>query len=103
MPQPKRYMCSFQHFNHAYIKQLRAVNDVPLTECVKAAGQRWAQMTAEERKPYEELAAQDKLRQEKQKNELKEKGYFVLADGTKSTDEINVIKVGKKRSKSENN
>ena len=78
MPQPKRYICSFQFFNHAYMKQLRAVNDVPLTECVKAASLRWAQMTAEEREPYEQLAAKDKLRQEKQKTELKEKGYFVL-------------------------
>ena len=70
------------------------------------AGTIWNKMTEEEKKPYNELHEKDVkryefidllktiCRHEKQLRELKEKGYFLLADGTKSTD---VPVPGKKR------
>jgi len=43
-------------------------------------------MTREERLPYEELQIKDKLRHEKQLQELKEHGYFIMDDGRKSSE-----------------
>ena len=39
-------------------------------------------------KKYQELAEADKLRREKQLKDLSEKGYFILDDGSKSTNNI---------------
>ena len=49
-------------------------------------------MTDDQKKKFYDLNAQDKLRQEKQLADLKTKGFFVLDDGSKSTDEKNVIR-----------
>jgi hypothetical protein len=46
-------------------------------------------MTTEEKLPFEKLALEDKLRESKQRLDLKTKGYFVLEDGSKSTDAAN--------------
>lgn len=47
-------------------------------------------MLPAEKKPYDDMNAQDKLRQEKQQKSLEEKGYFLLEDGSKSNDEKNL-------------
>jgi len=45
------------------------------------------------------MNAKDKLRHEKQLSDLKTKGYFVLEDGSKSTDDQNVPKPSRKAKK----
>ena len=45
------------------------------------------------------MNAKDKLRQDKQLADLKAKGYFILEDGSKSTDEKNVPKSSRKAKK----
>ena len=49
-------------------------------------------MTDAQRQPYNGMNAADKTRQQKQEAELEKKGYFLLEDGTKSTDPQNVPK-----------
>ena len=44
-------------------------------------------MTDEDKKPYYELYAADFKKYNNQKAELKEKGYFTMPDGSKSTDQ----------------
>ena len=64
--------------------------DVKHTDLMVMAGKRWNEMLPAEKKPYDDMNAQDKLRQEKQQKSLDEKGYFLLEDGSKSNDEKNL-------------
>jgi hypothetical protein len=70
-------------------------------ECFKLAGAKWAAMTEEEKTPYTDENNELKKLVEKQKKELADKGFYTLADGTKSTDEVNaeLLKVKTKRAK----
>jgi len=54
-------------------------------------------MSEKEKLPYDKLNEQDKVRHQKQKDEKDKKGYFMLDDGSKSTDAKNVPK--KRKSK----
>jgi len=47
-------------------------------------------MTEKDKKPYIEKGENDKKRMEKEKADLEKKGYFILEDGSKSTDEKNL-------------
>jgi hypothetical protein len=49
-------------------------------------------MTDAQRQPYNDRSAADKIRKLKQDADLQRKGYFLLEDGTKSTDPQNVPK-----------
>lgn len=62
-----------------------------MIDCSKLAGVHWKQMAAPDKEQYEELAQKDKLRQERQEEELEEKEYFTMADGSKSTDLENSV------------
>jgi hypothetical protein len=53
---------------------------------LKFLGTVWANMSDEEKQPYVDLSEQDAKRQANQYDELAQKGYFTLEDGTKSSD-----------------
>ena len=69
------------------------------TDCYE----RWGKMTGAEKKKFIDLNALDKLRHEKQLADLQKNGFFVLADGSKSTDEKNVPKTMRKSQKASKN
>ena len=46
----------------------------------------WRSITDEDKAPFVEMANQDKLRWEQQMNDIKEQGYFIMSDGTKSNE-----------------
>ena len=60
------------------------------------------EMSDGQKQKFNDLNAQDKLRQEKQLADLKAKGFFVLDDGSKSTDEKYVPKPTQKIKKASN-
>jgi hypothetical protein len=69
------------------MKELRAgEKSMDMISCCKEAGDRWAKMDAVSREKYVELAHLEKLRELQQLAQLKEHGYFTMADGTRSTD-----------------
>jgi len=70
--------------------------DMHPLEIMAECGKRWIVMSDDQKKKFYDLNAQDKLRQEKQLADLKTKGFFVLDDGSKSTDEKNVPKPTRK-------
>ena len=74
---------------------------VARTDAFRQAGARWASMSDEEKRPYEDKSGAAKAVAEKQTAELKKKGYYTLEDGSKSTDPQNahLLKIKKKRSK----
>jgi len=55
----------------------------------------WGSASPADKKPFEAMHVKDQARFEKQKKELEEKGYFIMIDGTKSTDHMS----GKKKSR----
>lgn len=71
--------------------------DQSVGEISKIVGKKWGEMSEKEKMPYDKLNEQDKVRQQKQKDEIAKKGYFMMEDGSKSTDAKNVPK--KRKSK----
>lgn len=67
---------------------------------MRKAGAEWHAMTEEEKKPYEKLHEKDVKRYEAQLAELKSKGFFIMADGTKSSDHEVKKKKSRKSGKS---
>jgi hypothetical protein len=98
--QPKRANSAYIFFSNEHREELLKKNpDYPQKEIMSAAGKRWGEMDEAEKKKYNDMNAKDKLRQEKQLTDLKSRGYFVLEDGSKSTDEKNVPKLSRKAKK----
>jgi len=84
---PKRPLCSFLIFKNELMKELRASEkSMDMISCCKEAGDRWAKMDAVSREKYVELAHLEKLRELQQLAQLKEHGFFIMSDGSKSTD-----------------
>jgi hypothetical protein len=68
-------------------------------DIMTAAGKKWNELDEKQRKKYVAMNEEDKQRQAKQLADLKSKGYFVLDDGSKSTDEKNVPKASTRGAK----
>ena len=100
-PPPKRPSTAWIFFNTEVSAKLRAEGTHAQAEIFKLASEAWNKCSEEEKAPYEERAAEDKLRAGRQAKELAEHGYYTLEDGSKSTDEKNksLLKVKKKRGK----
>lgn len=55
-------------------------------EAMKQCGAEWSALNEEQKAPFIAKNKEDELRYQAQKKELQEKGYFIMADGSKSTD-----------------
>ena len=99
-PPPKRAMTAWTFFNQA--KHPEYVAQGKRKEAFSLAAAAWGACTAEDKEPYEKLAAEDKARERRQATELSKYGYYLLEDGSKSTDPVNakLLKIKRKRSKS---
>jgi hypothetical protein len=73
--------------------------DLKNTEAFKQAGQKWATMSDKEKDKFVKLAEADKIRHNNQMVEREKKGYFLLPDKSKSTDEKNAALFKVKKSK----
>ena len=62
--------------------------DLKITDGAKLNGAAWAEMDEEARKPFNKLKDLDQERFNRQQEEIDEKGYFTLEDGSKSCDQI---------------
>lgn len=56
-------------------------------------------MTEKQKKKYQTLSDKDQERFENQTKMLQEKGYFILENGSKSTDDQNVSKLNNQKKK----
>lgn len=93
---PKKAQGNYFCWLNANRAQIRGEGDDALsaTEVLKEAGVQWAALTEEAKQGGEvaELRAKEVAREEAQWAELEAKGYFVMADGTKSSDHLKKIK-----------
>lgn len=76
------------------VPKLKEQKNLKHTEAAKLCGDLWGKLSEAEKQPFIDLANKDKERYEKQLKELQTKGYFIMQDGTKSSD---VPMTGKKR------
>jgi len=66
------------------------------SEISKIIAKEWNSMTPEAKKKYEDLRDEDKERHEVQMEEMRLKGYFIMDDGSKSSDHVKKVKKFKK-------
>jgi len=71
---------------------LRKEKNFSVVEAMKACGTAWNALQEADKDKYHKMAAKDAERFKAQNEELKEKGYFLLEDGSKSTDHLVKIK-----------
>ena len=53
---------------------------------MKSIAEEWGGLTKEEKQLYEDMHTEDLERMEFQLHQLKENGYFIMPDGSKSSD-----------------
>jgi len=71
------------------------------SDATKILGKMWKEMTDEQKKPYTDAALADQDRHKAQIKEFTDNGFFMMSDGTKSTDSQPKIKLGKRKTKNE--
>ena len=88
---PKRPVSAYIYFSTDFSEKMRKSHpEMKITEVSVLAGKKWNELTEAEKKPYIQKNVQDKARQENQQAQLQKRGFFVLEDGSKSTDEKNL-------------
>jgi hypothetical protein len=84
---PIKSRSAFMFFNKANNEQMRKANPtLKLVEIMRKLAEVWNGMTEPQKKPFEDMAAKDKLRHENEIHQLRSKGFFINSDGQKSTD-----------------
>lgn len=96
---PTRAISSYIFFSNETIPKLKEEKKIAHKDAMGEAGKIWNKMSDDEKKPFDKMHEEDVKRYEKQLKELKDKGYFIMADGTKSSDHVVASK--KRKAKSE--
>ncbi|CDW84813.1 UNKNOWN [Stylonychia lemnae] len=102
---PTRAISSYIYFSNEMVPKIKKDDGLSHKEAMSKAGELWGKLSADDKKPFDKLHDDDVKRQilsltylilryEKQLKELQTKGYFIMADGTKSSDHA---VVGKKK------
>ncbi|KAF7320951.1 hypothetical protein HMN09_00181800 [Mycena chlorophos] len=85
---PKRALSAYMFFSQAARKDVQAENpDASFGEVGKLLGAKWKEMDEEERKPYTDMAADDKIRAEREKNEYEASNKSANASGGDDDDD----------------
>ena len=92
-PEPKKPSNPYAFFNK-HFKVPEGVKGV--AERAKLASEAWRTLSSKEKAKYDEMVAEDRVRFEKQMQSVWLHGYYLLDDGTKSTD----VKLKRSRSRS---
>ena len=84
---PKKAKTSYMAFNKEnYDALAKEIGSVKVADVAKKLSERWGALTPKQKKKYEDLAEKDQVRYQNQIDELRSNGYFMMEDGTKSTD-----------------
>lgn len=91
---PKKPQRGYIHFYKAnYKAESKADPSLKVVEIAKILGEKWSNLSSEERRPYYKMTEDDQLRHDQEMQELLTKGYFMTTLQVKSTD----IQVKKKK------
>lgn len=91
---PKKVKSSFMFFHAEYFqKNKNAETKISVTDMSKKIGAEWGTMTSKQKLKYENLSKKDETRYNNQIKELKDNGFFIMEDGSKSSEHQKKIKV----------
>ena len=82
-PQP---ITAYIYFSNETVPRIKAERGCTHSEAFKLVGTEWNKLSEEAKAPFVQKSNEDKARYEEQLKMFKSEGYFMLADGTKSTD-----------------
>lgn len=100
---PKRGQTSYFFFLAEANPANREKNpDIAWKDVLKMSGEQWNDLPKKNRKKYETLADADRLRYESDLKELLTKGFFIMPDGSKSSDHQAKKKVKRAAKNAEN-
>ena len=83
---PPHAIGAYIYFSNATVPRIKTERGCTHAEAFKMAGAEWNQLSEEAKAPFVQKGVADKARYDEQLKMLKSEGYFLLADGTKSTD-----------------
>ena len=69
--------------------------DLKMTDISKLSGEKWQQLSDDDKAPYMKIVKKDTIRYQNEIQELLKNGFFINSDGVKSSD----LKVKAKRVK----
>jgi hypothetical protein len=93
---PKKPLSAYLFYTTANVNSLKEKEGCTHPEAMKKCGELWNKLTPDEKKKYEEKHDKDVVRYKGQVHDLDKKGFFVMDDGSKSSEHIAKLK---KRSK----
>ena len=92
---PKKPTSNYIFFSNPNNEMLRKEKGYSVVEAMKASGVAWNELTDAEKQKFNDMAAKDKQRFLDQTEEVKEKGFFIMEDGSKSSEHM--VKVKKEK------
>ena len=94
---PKKPLSAYLYYTSQNVNAVKEKEGCSHPEAMKKCGEIWNGLDGEAKKKYQDLQEDDTARYKGQIEMLDKKGYFMMADGTKSSD--HKAKKAKKRSK----
>ncbi|TNV78261.1 hypothetical protein FGO68_gene7208 [Halteria grandinella] len=82
---PTRPLSAYIFFSTERTKEIKATGKTQI-EAMRQCGVEWNALTEEQKAPFLAKNKEDEKRYLAQQQEVKDKGYFIMKDGTKSTD-----------------
>ena len=83
---PKKPLSAYLFYTTENVNQLKEKEGFTHPEAMKKCGELWNKLSPEEKKAYEDAHEKDVLRYQEQVTSLDKNGYFIMADGSKSSE-----------------
>lgn len=83
---PHKAINAYMYFSQEWIPKYKETEKLSHVDAMKRTGAEWKLLSEDQKGPYNLLYNKDVLRYDAQCKELKTKGYFMIGDGTKSSD-----------------
>ena len=86
---PKRACGAYNYFVSEYLSQHKPTTEVKITKIMSQAAEHWNKMSDQSKKKFVDMHEEDLKRFKQQQSDFEKLGYFMMPDGSKSTDEKN--------------
>lgn len=98
---PKRPLSAYLFYTTENVNKLKNLENCSHTDAMKKCGQLWNALDDDGKQKYNDMHDNDGKRYKQQMNDLDVKGFFILADGSKSSDHKAAPKAKKRAKKGE--
>ena len=88
---PKMPKTAYTHFMSINIGLIKSKIECKSEEAMKECGKQWKEMSPKDKNQYEQMREEEKKRFEAQMSELMTNGYFLMDDGSKSSEHRTVV------------